>query len=126
MVMAVNYRCIDAGGRRTVLFFFFNDPAPTEISTLSLPDALPISPAPPCVARRRARGYARAAPPTRSSAAPRGPARLSRRAARCPRKTRRPARSRAGTSGWGSEEHTSELQSRLHLVCRLLLQTQIT
>ena len=26
------------------LFFFFNDPAPTEISTLSLHDALPISP----------------------------------------------------------------------------------
>ena len=23
---------------------------------------------------------------------------------------------------WGSEEHTSELQSRLHLVCRLLLE----
>src|ERR1041385_9290805 len=26
------------------------------------------------------------------------------------------------TSGWRSEEHTSELQSRLHLVCRLLLE----
>src|SRR2546422_5032465 len=25
-------------------------------------------------------------------------------------------------SGWRSEEHTSELQSRLHLVCRLLLE----
>src|SRR2546425_13265998 len=25
------------------IFFFFNDPAPTEISPLSLPDALPIS-----------------------------------------------------------------------------------
>src|SRR2546422_4481304 len=24
--------------------------------------------------------------------------------------------------GWRSEEHTSELQSRLHLVCRLLLE----
>src|SRR2546430_17441851 len=27
----------------TVVFFFFNDPATTEIYTLSLPDALPIS-----------------------------------------------------------------------------------
>src|SRR2546422_8495636 len=28
----------------------------------------------------------------------------------------------AGVSGQRSEEHTSELQSRLHLVCRLLLE----
>src|SRR2546429_3411636 len=27
----------------------------------------------------------------------------------------------ASAAGWRSEEHTSELQSRLHLVCRLLL-----
>src|SRR2546422_4116609 len=27
-----------------------------------------------------------------------------------------------GTGNWRSEEHTSELQSRLHLVCRLLLE----
>src|SRR2546422_5808168 len=33
----------------------------------------------------------------------------------------RPARRRFGR-GWRSEEHTSELQSRLHLVCRLLLE----
>src|SRR2546430_5129213 len=36
-------------------FFFFNDPAPPEISTLPLPDALPISP------RRRAGGAERPA-----------------------------------------------------------------
>src|SRR2546422_5288297 len=33
--------------------------------------------------------------------------------------------SSSGASGWNaprSEEHTSELQSRLHLVCRLLLE----
>src|SRR5690349_23616147 len=30
-----------------ILFFFFNDTAPTEIYTLSLHDALPICPAPP-------------------------------------------------------------------------------
>src|SRR2546422_6758706 len=31
-------------------------------------------------------------------------------------------RSRGSSSGRRSEEHTSELQSRLHLVCRLLLE----
>src|SRR2546422_7809037 len=29
---------------------------------------------------------------------------------------------RRTSRGWRSEEHTSELQSRLHLVCRLLLE----
>src|SRR2546422_4219338 len=33
-----------------------------------------------------------------------------------------PLRSRSQQLGWRSEEHTSELQSRLHLVCRLLLE----
>src|SRR2546422_5030510 len=28
----------------------------------------------------------------------------------------------SGRKSWRSEEHTSELQSRLHLVCRLLLE----
>src|SRR6266550_9247913 len=65
-------------------FFFFNDTATTEIYTLSLHDALPISP-----------GF------------------IQMFGARfgCVQFT--PAR---------SEEHTSELQSRLHLVCRLLLE----
>src|SRR5687768_17738085 len=31
-------------------------------------------------------------------------------------------RLRTGAGGWRSEEHTSELQSRLHLVCRRLLE----
>src|SRR6266487_7199899 len=66
-----------------VFFFFFNDTATTEIYTLSLHDALPISTyscsmyggkPPPCMATSR------------------------------------------------SEEHTSELQSPVHLVCRLLLE----
>src|SRR6266481_7099959 len=75
-------------------FFFFNDTATTEIYTLSLHDALPISQpgpsrrAPPADARRR--------PPP-------APLRSSGRALR-------------------SEEHTSELQSQFHLVCRLLLE----
>src|SRR2546429_6913419 len=70
------------------IFFFFNDTATTEIYTLSLHDALPIS----------WRTSSRA-----SSAS---------------------WRSSGSTSGPGSrsEEHTSELQSRLHLVCRLLLE----
>src|SRR6266511_2199979 len=66
--------------------FFFNDTATTEIYTLSLHDALPIS-----------------------------------------RRWLPHLRSRAGNSqspplGGRSEEHTSELQSRENLVCRLLLE----
>src|SRR6266571_9462406 len=65
-----------------LFFFFFNDTATTEIYTLSLHDALPIS--------------------------------LG------------PAPWRVGTRPWRwparSEEHTSELQSHVNLVCRLLLE----
>src|SRR5579863_10776350 len=69
-------------------FFFFNDTATTEIYTLSLHDALPISGAGSRDDRRdRHRG--------------------------------RPQRRR-------SEEHTSELQSPVHLVCRLLLEKKKT
>src|SRR5271154_7573653 len=67
-------------------FFFFNDTATTEIYTLSLHDALPIS---SCHPRCRA------------SAAP------------SPTQTLPNSR---------SEEHTSELQSHVNLVCRLLLE----
>src|SRR5436305_11518630 len=77
----------------TFLFFFFNDPATTEIYTLSLHDALPIS-----AARGRACGE-------RTS--------RSRRL-----RPQAPSRGRSRRS----EEHTSELQSRPHLVCRLLLE----
>src|SRR3712207_6942011 len=76
--------------------FFFNDTATTEIYTLSLHDALPIS--------RRRTGRA-----TRPGNGRRTP---------CPGTPRPPA---AGTGGRRSEEHTSELQSRQYLVCRLLL-----
>src|SRR3712207_8416279 len=88
--------------------FFFNDTATTEIYTLSLHDALPIS-----VPARR--------PPERRS-----PARArSRRAS--PRVSRAAAASRCGRASPSSratrsEEHTSELQSRQYLVCRLLLE----
>src|SRR5690349_22770934 len=69
--------------------FFFTDTPTTEIYTLSLHDALPISIA-----------ETTCGPATRCSAGP--PPRLW-------RSTR-------------SEEHTSELQSRRDIVCRLLLE----
>src|SRR6201982_731283 len=67
-----------------------NDPPPTDIYTLSLHDALPISLSACCFLRRReARRFA-ALPHTRTSCQTR------------------------------SEEHTSELQSHDNIVCRLL------
>src|SRR6266496_6450159 len=68
------------------IIFFFNDTATTEIYTLSLHDALPIS---------------RSSSWTSSSSI----------------RIRRPFNTCAR-----SEEHTSELQSRRELVCRLLLE----
>src|SRR5258708_31906527 len=72
-------------------FFFFNDTATTEIYTLSLHDALPISnfSLGPVMEPARNMNLSMA------------------RSARWPRR---------------SEEHTSELQSPDHLVCRLLLE----
>src|SRR5215471_21222418 len=67
----------------TIFFFFFNDTATTEIYTLSLHDALPISP---------------------------------------PHRWRSDRKSPAHPRSARSEEHTSELQSRRDLVCRLLLE----
>src|SRR2546429_2329715 len=78
---------------RFFFFFFFNDTATTEIYTLSLHDALPI------YRRRRRRFRFRRL----------GLLRLGPILSRLLRRRR-------------SEEHTSELQSRLHLVCRLLLE----
>src|SRR5947209_17532229 len=78
----VSYLCVFS-------FFFFNDTATTEIYTLSLHDALPIS------------------------------------STFAPWSSSRPASSwlPAATAMFRrSEEHTSELQSRQYLVCRLLLE----
>src|SRR6266487_6817842 len=80
-------------------FFFFNDTATTEIYTLSLHDALPTW-------RSRSRS-GRCACPTSTCSLIRPGCSVTRR------RTPRPAR---------SEEHTSELQSPVHLVCRLLLE----
>src|SRR2546429_4821871 len=81
-----------------MIFFFFNDTATTEIYTLSLHDALPISCQPQNSPGFPDRGNANPARP--------GSSRCLARHESCRR----------------SEEHTSELQSRLHLVCRLLLE----
>src|SRR5207249_11445177 len=83
-------------------FFFFNDPATTEIYTLSLHDALPIFPG-GARARQLDHGRAGGAP----------------RAARPGTPDRGAVRARGSAR---SEEHTSELQSRFDLVCRLLLE----
>src|SRR2546430_10970568 len=98
--------------------FFFNDTATTEIYTLSLHDALPISLRP---ASRRLRADADGGEPRRAPA---------------------PRRRAPHTDGWPasrtvlvvaaqglfvrSEEHTSELQSQSNLVCRLLLEKKKT
>src|SRR5260221_8206136 len=95
-----------------LLFFFFNDTATTEIYTLSLPDALPIS-----SASMHPRTPVRSGPPPPADSTPAA-------------NRTRPARS--GAAPWTaapmprspmrSEEHTSELQSHSDLVCRLLLE----
>src|SRR5258708_16399712 len=94
------------------LFFFFNDTATTEIYTLSLHDALPIS-------GPTSERTCRSIPGTRSmctnipaSAATTTSFPTARTASRG-EPARTPTR---------SEEHTSELQSPDHLVCRLLLE----
>src|SRR3712207_9306691 len=83
------------------VFFFFNDTATTEIYTLSLHDALPI-----LYLSRRHRGAGTRSSRCRTTASA-SPGSITRRSLS--------AFSR-------SEEHTSELQSRQYLVCRLLLE----
>src|SRR5260370_28463162 len=83
------------------MFFFFNDTATTEIYTLSLHDALPISAEagssdPDRRLHLRDESEAEGGPQPEGAQAPR------------------------------SEEHTSELQSHLNLVCRLLLEKKKT
>src|SRR3712207_7395830 len=97
------------------LFFFFNDTATTEIYTLSLHDALPIS------RGARAVGQPR---PARSRRRPL-PARARRHEPERPRR-HLAARQRFERGARRSEEHTSELQSRQYLVCRLLLEKKKT
>src|SRR5258708_24221079 len=85
-------------------FFFFNDTATTEIYTLSLHDALPIYP----------KVRFQAHHPFQINAVPR---RWSGTNRRCCEKD-----GQSAGLAIRSEEHTSELQSPDHLVCRLLLE----
>src|SRR2546425_3444721 len=90
----------------TFFFFFFNDTATTEIYTLSLHDALPISHQtrlPTHVEDTHGGGKG-------------SPAALG-RAQKGPQ-----PRHHADREDLRSEEHTSELQSLAYLVCRLLLE----
>src|SRR5256885_16950410 len=88
--------------RAISFFFFFNDTATTEIYTLSLHDALPISRIVarpgliPVLAKTAADSVANRSRTCNANALPS----INRR----------------------SEEHTSELQSPCNLVCRLLLE----
>src|SRR5688572_32336556 len=91
-----------------IYFFFFNDAATTEIYTLSLHDALPIS---SDVARSGA------ATRTRINSAP-----STLRISTPPRLWRPGGEGCYARASARSEEHTSELQSQSNLVCRLLLE----
>src|SRR5258708_14376193 len=77
-----------------LFLFFFNDTATTEIYTLSLHDALPICE----ITLTIAQGHLKWTPNTTKTAHAHGQSIIR------------------------SEEHTSELQSPDHLVCRLLLE----
>src|SRR5256884_5962152 len=106
-----------------IFFFFFNDPATTEISPLPLPDALPI-----CKSDETAEALRSIVNAGHRRSATVGRVEMNGQAATL---KRFPVYAPAAIAGIGSlpdtildrsEEHTSELQSRLHLVCRLLLE----
>src|SRR5207244_12616875 len=94
----VQHRRLSRQSSLLLHLFFFNDTATTEIYTLSLHDALPILIA----------AFGLTPPGAALELSDAGDARVS-----------LPLSSR-------SEEHTSELQSPDHLVCRLLLEKKKT
>src|SRR5690606_41832623 len=99
------------------ILFSFSDTAPTEIYTLSLHDALPIC-------SRQAVRSGKASTHTNSRCRPLEECRPM-RSLRCDAGAIPGDRSRVISPPWDaqrSEEHTSELQSRENLVCRLLLE----
>src|SRR5947209_9606395 len=95
--MITNFYCLS-------FFFFFNDPATTEIYTLSLHDALPISFRTYVFENMPVTAVENASSWMNVSA------------------TGFWMRLFGPTPDHRSEEHTSELQSRQYLVCRLLLE----
>src|SRR2546422_4329410 len=97
-----------------LVFFFFNDTATTEIYTLSLHDALPILERFQVIRGRVTRRL-------QNPASVLGTARQSEQ-----RRLKQVHVGLVRSEIDRSEEHTSELQSRLHLVCRLLLEKKKT
>src|SRR3712207_9070501 len=93
-----------------LIFFFFNDTATTEIYTLSLHDALPIF-----EARLSRVALKRLDSRLLSGCRIREALGLA-----------HGTRDRVDLRALRSEEHTSELQSRQYLVCRLLLEKKKT
>src|SRR3712207_8831711 len=89
---------LSAANFTNILFFYFNDTATTEIYTLSLHDALPIFAAGLVQVGERLRDLRAGLAHPEDQVGLRHQPRLR------------------------SEEHTSELQSRQYLVCRLLLE----
>src|SRR5438477_10251492 len=87
------------------LYFFFNHSATTEIYTLSLHDALPISCCPCAALYSAVKGPGSQISPSSAGIS----------------STSAPTCSMNSTIS-RSEEHTSELQSHVNLVCRLLLE----
>src|SRR5690242_21205707 len=85
------------------MFFLFNDTATTEIYTLSLHDALPIFTAFFDLPLTSCRGIEHDSTVRRT-------------------RHQTAAADQGSTSPIRSEEHTSELQSHVNLVCRLLLE----
>src|SRR5256886_9176799 len=124
---AVHNRCFVAikSSKSSFTFFFFNDPPPTEIYTLSLHDALPICffsaeyhaiapdgttrqlPLPLGADLKGAQGHSLIFTLREDWTPPGANETMALRAER-------------------SEEHTSELQSQSNLVCRLLLEKKKT
>src|SRR3712207_8873460 len=99
------------------MFFFFNDTATTEIYTLSLHDALPIYDPGGSVMKSGINFFPSCRPKYKS--------------AKCYFEEALSLCEEADALGYSSvkvrsEEHTSELQSRQYLVCRLLLEKKKT
>src|SRR5699024_12480720 len=102
VVVASSLFLLPLRSHSTLSTFFSYTPSPTQLYTLSLHDALPISTSLPISLK----------PATRCP--PGSPESL------VPACTTPPGTSDSGDPR--SEEHTSELQSRFDLVCRLLLE----
>src|SRR5690348_4322883 len=99
----INYTYVKIFG----IFLLLNNPTTTVIYPLSLHDALPIWLA---ARRARGRGVTAARPDAAAAESWRRVERVVDAALDAPPAERR------------SEEHTSELQSPVHIVCRLLLE----